>query len=393
MCRDSKQTHGIRQLLILVGMVCLFGATASQGQPDLTVADIWESSGQVYFMIKNSGAKTAGTGHRAALTVDNQSVDSVIVSSIIPSGDSYTGVFPKYYWQCVADGSHTVLVEADVYDTISESNEKNNSLQETWICDVTAPKITSGPTATSITETSAVISWITDEGSDSVVWYSTTPKTYTHSETDQTLTTKHKIILDELTADTKYYYRVESTDAYGNTVQSSEYSFQTLAEEVLEITSGPTVTDITQTDATLSWTTNQASDSRVRCGTLSGIYAMDKWNGDHESYPAPGGPGTGYALLLYRGIGKPVRHGNQYGADVPDGRRGARPDRGRNFTGQPPDPRQDQEHRYRHRRSQSSCGSLHERAPGGFRDCHHGLGAGRNGRCDVYDVLFRVSRC
>ncbi|HSW00577.1 MAG TPA: hypothetical protein VLI39_10420 [Sedimentisphaerales bacterium] len=49
------------------------------------------------------------------------------------------------------------LIVADVYDTVSESNEKNNSRTETWICDVTPPQIIQGPQATDITETSASI--------------------------------------------------------------------------------------------------------------------------------------------------------------------------------------------------------------------------------------------
>ncbi|HQG49186.1 MAG TPA: CARDB domain-containing protein, partial [Sedimentisphaerales bacterium] len=163
--------------LTIVVCICWVSTAGlqAQAQPDLIVSDVWEASGWVHFSIGNIGSATAKSGHTTGLAVDGTAVDSVVVSSAILPGATYHGSFPKYYWKCTADGSHTILVRTDIYDTVSESNEKNNSRTETWVCDVTPLQITQGPQATDITETSASIVWTTNEASDSVVRYGTAP--------------------------------------------------------------------------------------------------------------------------------------------------------------------------------------------------------------------------
>ncbi|MBP7049611.1 MAG: fibronectin type III domain-containing protein [Phycisphaerae bacterium] len=276
---NPKHVIRTRLHLVLVAAVCLFPAATvlAQAAPDLVVVDQWEASGTVHFTVKNSGTTTAKSGHSATLAVDGTLVDAAFVPNPMLPGDTYSGAFLQYSWQCTADGSHTVLVRTDAYDIVPESNEKNNTRQETWICDVTAPKITDGPEATNVTQTSAWIVWTTNEDSDSLVRYGTSSQIYKFSESSQKMTTAHKIPLDGLKADTRYYYVVESTDAHGNTVQSKERTFRTLAEPLV-ILSGPTVQDITQTGATVLWTTNHASDSDVRYGVASGMYAADSYN-------------------------------------------------------------------------------------------------------------------
>lgn len=231
---DSKHAIRTRQYLVFAAAICLFQAAIAQAQvrPDLTVVDQWEESGGVHFKLKNSGTAPAKAGHTTGLAVDGAAADTVVVSVAIAAGDTYEGSFPKYYWKCTADGSHKVVVRTDVYDTVSESNEKNNSREETWICDVTAPKITEGPKATSITQTSASIIWATNEDSDSLVQYGTASGVYKFSRSSQVLTTSHDIALDELKSGTKYYYMVQSADASGNAVQSDERTFRTEAEQV-----------------------------------------------------------------------------------------------------------------------------------------------------------------
>ncbi|MEN6423840.1 MAG: CARDB domain-containing protein [Phycisphaerales bacterium] len=231
---DLKPTISTRRFFILAVVTCLLDTAVLQAQakPDLIVVDQWEVSGWVHFTLENTGAATAGTGHTTGLSVDDTAVDSVVVSSKILPGGTYSGSFPKYYWKCTADGSHTVVVRADASNTIDESNEKNNSREETWICDVTAPKITEGPKATSVTQTTASILWTTNENSDSVVKYGTSSGVYKFTRSNQLMVTSHAVSLDELKSDTTYYYRVESTDAHGNTVQSDEHTFRTLAEQV-----------------------------------------------------------------------------------------------------------------------------------------------------------------
>jgi hypothetical protein len=90
----------------------------------------------------------------------------------------------------------------------------NYSFTTTGSGDVIPPQITSPPTVTSVTDTTAVIYWQTDEPSDSVVQYddnSSTWGNYLWSKTDTGLVTTHSVTLTGLTADTQHFFRVGST--------------------------------------------------------------------------------------------------------------------------------------------------------------------------------------
>jgi subtilisin len=144
--------------------------------------------------------------------------------------------------------------------------------------DTTAPEITSGPTAGSITTGGATITWATDEASDSTVEYGTASVpaggTYPSSATGATSVTSHSVPLAELAASTKYFYVVKSKDSAGNTVTSAESTFTTATPDTTApaITAGPTVGSITTSGATVTWSTDEASDSQVDYGTAAGNY-------------------------------------------------------------------------------------------------------------------------
>lgn len=79
--------------------------------------------------------------------------------------------------------------------------------------------------------TSAVITWETDEVADSEVSYGLTTALGS-AESDDAVKEQHRIILDGLTPDTKYYFEVASTDMAGNHIMEDngglKYSFRTL---------------------------------------------------------------------------------------------------------------------------------------------------------------------
>lgn len=219
------------RVTVLSIVTILLTAAGSQAapMPDLIVTDFWEQKGTISFTLENSGTKAAPAGHTAYLSVDGHDVDTAYIAVTIAEGKTYTATFNKYSWECTASGQHTLAVRADATDKVAESNEKNNSRQEVWTCDVTTPVITLGPSVMYITQTSAKVSWTTDEDSDSVVRYGLSHGVYTWTESSAPLTTDHKIFLDGLTPDTLYYFVVESTDDAGNTVRSKEYTFRTEA--------------------------------------------------------------------------------------------------------------------------------------------------------------------
>ncbi|HUV02825.1 MAG TPA: fibronectin type III domain-containing protein [Desulfobacteria bacterium] len=92
---------------------------------------------------------------------------------------------------------------------------------------------------TSVTDTSATITWDTDEFADSVVEHGETSGVYTGSEQDPLYVKNHIVELTGLSPGTRYYFVVNSTDQSGNSNESSEYSFNTTGtKQVLDTGSG-----------------------------------------------------------------------------------------------------------------------------------------------------------
>jgi phosphodiesterase/alkaline phosphatase D-like protein len=69
-----------------------------------------------------------------------------------------------------------------------------------------------------------IISWTTDEPSDSQVELGTSRKSMTPTELDPELVTYHSVVLTGLEPDTRYFYRVKSKNAAGK-LSVSEGSF------------------------------------------------------------------------------------------------------------------------------------------------------------------------
>jgi hypothetical protein len=81
-----------------------------------------------------------------------------------------------------------------------------------------------------VTATSALIKWTTDEEADSLVNYGLN-KRYGMVRDPFYNKTEHSILLDDLMADTTYYFRVTSSDLDGNQSISSDFVFVTPAIE------------------------------------------------------------------------------------------------------------------------------------------------------------------
>ncbi|MFA6095992.1 MAG: fibronectin type III domain-containing protein, partial [Candidatus Paceibacterota bacterium] len=155
----------------------------------------------------------------------------------------------------------------------------------------TAPPIFSqSPAVTSVTSSTAIVTWSTTESSDSNIYFGTvtsvTTDGYSSSKGNSTERVLiHSVSLSGLSASTTYYFRAKSVDASGNPATSEEYSFNTTAGTVVECptvscgggssisidTTPPTISgikiaEITATSATVSWETNEKSDSIVSYG-------------------------------------------------------------------------------------------------------------------------------
>ncbi len=122
-----------------------------------------------------------------------------------------------------------------------------------------------------MTETGATISWTTDEASNSQVEYGEDTNYGNNTTLNTNMVTSHSQGLTSLTANTTYHYRVKSEDASGNLAVSGDYTFTTLApDETPPVISNVTSSNVTSGGATISWDTDEASDSQVEYGLDTG---------------------------------------------------------------------------------------------------------------------------
>ncbi len=125
-----------------------------------------------------------------------------------------------------------------------------------------APPVIFAEAASLGTGTGAMITWMTNEASDTQVDYGT-ETTYGSTATLNTaLVTSHNQELSGLTESTTYHYRVRSRDQAGNLSISGDFTFTTL-DITAPVISEVTATDMTTTSAAINWTTNEASNDRV----------------------------------------------------------------------------------------------------------------------------------
>lgn len=94
--------------------------------------------------------------------------------------------------------------------------------------DTAPPEIVEGPGVSAITANSALISWETDEDSDSVVKYDKASRKYDFEKKDSKMVRNHRITLADLEPSTVYHFMIQSADSAGNTVESRDKIFETL---------------------------------------------------------------------------------------------------------------------------------------------------------------------
>lgn len=92
----------------------------------------------------------------------------------------------------------------------------------------TTPPVSSNVQATNITDSSATITWTTNEPATSRVDYGL-DATYGSTVADSTLVTAHSLTLIGLSASTTYHYQVASADGAGNSASSGDLTFTTSA--------------------------------------------------------------------------------------------------------------------------------------------------------------------
>ena len=135
----------------------------------------------------------------------------------------------------------------------------------------TTPPVISDLQVSAISETSATVTWTTDEPATSVVAYGPTSAYEDGTESTAGLTTAHSVVLSNLSASTTYHFEASSADANGNTASSGDQTFTTDTPPPVDTTppaiSAIQVSAIGDTQATISWQTDEPASSAVSYGT------------------------------------------------------------------------------------------------------------------------------
>ncbi len=116
-----------------------------------------------------------------------------------------------------------------------------------------------------ITETTAIITWTTDKLATSQVEYGEATTYGSTTPLDENMVIYRSVTLTGLESGTTYHFRVKSRDSSGNEAVSEDNIFATLE------TTAPTISEIdvsgiTESDATITWTTDKPATSQVEYG-------------------------------------------------------------------------------------------------------------------------------
>jgi hypothetical protein len=128
----------------------------------------------------------------------------------------------SYLWNCIS------------YNNQSYSNSNSNF---TINYDITTTNISS-VSSSSITSSSAIITWTTNENANSSINYGTTIDLGSITG-NSSLVTSHSVSLSSLSSSTIYYYNVTSCDAANNCNTTGTNSFTTSAPDVVSSSGNP----------------------------------------------------------------------------------------------------------------------------------------------------------
>ena len=134
----------------------------------------------------------------------------------------------------------------------------------------TTPPVISEVVVSDITQTSAVITWQTDEPSTSQAMICEPDGGCTWTELDENLVTNHSVTAINLNPNTSYHLTATSTDANENQA-IAEGDFTTLEQTTTTtlVISEIKVSNITDLGATISWVTDKPATSQVEYGTTN----------------------------------------------------------------------------------------------------------------------------
>ena len=235
-----------------------------------------KTDGVTSTLVASSGDLTNGAIFHAAATYDGTTMrlykDGVEVGSLAKTGTIDSSATTKIWIganpMVASDRPWQGLIsDIRVYQTALTAAEVNTVKDaDAGTVDVIPPTIV-GAIATAVTDTTATISWTTDEPSTSVINYGETTAYGSTDTSDATLVTAHSVTLSGLTLDTVYHFEIVSTDGSSNSGTSADQSFTTAATaDITPPVASAISTAVTDTTAIITWTTDEPSTSVINYG-------------------------------------------------------------------------------------------------------------------------------
>lgn len=249
--KPSGRRHDIIHALVVIVALLLLGAgTAIAGTATLA----WDAP-----TTNADGSPISGlAGYKIYYGISSGAYNQVID----------VGNIETYEVNGLINGT-TYYFAVTAYDTTSSESAYSNEVSKTISPGSdTAPPLITGAYADSITNSSAVIHWSTDEPADSQVEYGTSTAFGETTDLKSTLSTSHSHTITGLMPSTTYYYKLLSRDSSGNLAEAGDYVITTTenADIVAPTISNIAVTDITSSSATITWWTDEPSTSQVEYG-------------------------------------------------------------------------------------------------------------------------------
>ena len=176
-----------------------------------------DSSAGLIKITRNSPTPGVNTANGNVATITFQAT-----SATSPSTDNFTFDFE-------AGGtmeSNVILDDGQGTDVLSGVYNGRFAAEGESEEDLTGPVISSVG-ASSVTQSSAVIGWSTNEPANTQVEYGTTSLYGSETSLNSSLVTSHSVTLSGLSEGTTYYYRVRSSDEAGNLSTSGGHTFTT----------------------------------------------------------------------------------------------------------------------------------------------------------------------
>jgi|GEM_PF-462824 len=131
--------------------------------------------------------------------------------------------------------------------------------------------------ASAVGASSATVTWTTDEIADTSVEYGLNAAYASTTTLNPILTTAHSVALTGLNGGTLYHYAVLSHDIAGVLTKSADSTFTTVSTAA-PVISAVAASGVGSSSATVTWTTNEATESQVEYGLTTAYSATTTLN-------------------------------------------------------------------------------------------------------------------